>query len=895
MADQIYKVRDPQGNIREIKGPAGASDEEVIAQAKALFAVPAQTTPAAAAPAAPSGIPGPRRSGLLGSVASLADVTVGGLVPAAIQQVGYPVLRMTMPAQEAQAAVQRVSKPFEQPFGRASGTVGTAEYESSPAKQLVDFIGQNVQKGAKWLSDNTGLPVADVENMIGTLSLGAGAVAKPVLQAGAQGVSALKAPVAAGAEMALKPILEPYRERKSMQGYARGPQIEAATDAQKLGLVIDPREINPSVGTKMVAALAGEKGKQALAAANAPRIREIAVREMGLPPTAQLNGPGAFQEARALVAGPYEQVKRLPVMVGDQALVDRLNSFRVDPAMIGAKNYAPAVDSIVDSAIKRVTSGINGEELLKEVRVLRQRAQKTYKNQSATIEALDVADANLAIANSLESMIENNIFNPRLRAEFRDARSKMAQTYAYEGATDFNTGVVDVGKLARITSKDNALTGDIAALGRVAGNFPNAFGGQVAPREMSNQRLTRSGLAGTVGTLGAMNAGLDYQAAAALGLGAAGLAEGINALAARKMASPEYQAGLRLYDPRIPAPEALRPPPGQTIPTNRSLIPYDYAGQQVLPPEYKPNFVFVREPIAPNVEPNIPAGRTNLLPPPSAESTINALRAEDVRKSQLSRALGKETEARQAAAESAARQPTRGEIILDIDPTTGRLRESTTTPVPSSIPKPSSLSSAVQKLSGQMVFGQQKQFQRVQVGVDKQGAPVYEVREVTPTFKTVEEAKQYAFPTRESQGFQLTAEERVAWNKAKADLSEVAPGFKALSDKAIAEKMMDREWVQQTITKAREKTESLARQEALLTEQLANRNNLKMLAAEIDAKQRQLEKTKADRVRMMNLVEQMDDSLRVARPDASSKQQGPKTREFKRNALSPQNRNNLAP
>ena len=43
MADQIYKVRDPQGNIREIKGPAGASDEEVIAQAQRLFATPAPT------------------------------------------------------------------------------------------------------------------------------------------------------------------------------------------------------------------------------------------------------------------------------------------------------------------------------------------------------------------------------------------------------------------------------------------------------------------------------------------------------------------------------------------------------------------------------------------------------------------------------------------------------------------------------------------------------------------------------------------------------------------------------------------------------------------------------------------------------------------------------------
>ena len=37
MADQIYKVQDPQGNIRKISGPAGASDADVIAQAQKLF------------------------------------------------------------------------------------------------------------------------------------------------------------------------------------------------------------------------------------------------------------------------------------------------------------------------------------------------------------------------------------------------------------------------------------------------------------------------------------------------------------------------------------------------------------------------------------------------------------------------------------------------------------------------------------------------------------------------------------------------------------------------------------------------------------------------------------------------------------------------------------------
>jgi hypothetical protein len=37
MATQIYKVRDPSGAIREIEGPSGATDDQVIAKAKELF------------------------------------------------------------------------------------------------------------------------------------------------------------------------------------------------------------------------------------------------------------------------------------------------------------------------------------------------------------------------------------------------------------------------------------------------------------------------------------------------------------------------------------------------------------------------------------------------------------------------------------------------------------------------------------------------------------------------------------------------------------------------------------------------------------------------------------------------------------------------------------------
>jgi hypothetical protein len=53
METQVYKVRDPSGRMREIRGPAGASDDEIIAQAKKLFSPAPDASKADPAPQQP--------------------------------------------------------------------------------------------------------------------------------------------------------------------------------------------------------------------------------------------------------------------------------------------------------------------------------------------------------------------------------------------------------------------------------------------------------------------------------------------------------------------------------------------------------------------------------------------------------------------------------------------------------------------------------------------------------------------------------------------------------------------------------------------------------------------------------------------------------------------------
>ena len=116
--------------------------------------------------------------------------------------------------------------------------------------------------------------------------------------------------------------------------------------------------------------------------------------------------------------------------------------------------------------------------------------------------------------------------------------------------------------------------------------------------------------------------------------------------------------------------------------------------------------------------------------------------------------------------------------------------------------------------------------------------------------------------------FALSAEERLAWNKAKVDLATVEPGFNTLSDKTILGKMQDREWVAAAVTKAREK--------AAAYEQRAQRT---------DDPQKMRDAAKS-RDEMLDIAESLEQRLRGARPVAKATQ-GPKTRDAirERNAL----------
>jgi hypothetical protein len=104
-------------------------------------------------------------------IASLADVTVGSAIPFVAGHVTQAVARPFTTAEKAQELGQTVSSAVDKPFGKVLGITEEPAYKSEASQRFMNFIGENVGKGADWIAQQTGLPKQDVEHMITTLGV----------------------------------------------------------------------------------------------------------------------------------------------------------------------------------------------------------------------------------------------------------------------------------------------------------------------------------------------------------------------------------------------------------------------------------------------------------------------------------------------------------------------------------------------------------------------------------------------------------------------------------------------------------------------------------------------------------------------------------------------------
>jgi hypothetical protein len=472
------------------------------------------------------------------------------------------------------------------------------------------------------------------------------------------------------------------QQERITQSFQNAPQIEAAQAAQRLGVAIPPAVSNPTRSNKIIAALTGSPEAR-MARSNELQWTNAAKKDMGLTPATTLD-KAAFDKARSApeITQPYEAVGGIRQLMPDEQTLSVIEGLRT-PALIGGEASARAVSGLIDSTVQKLNGGLSGSEALANIRNLRQSAQTVYNAQRKGItppspESIAVADASIAIANQLEELAAQQLTGTQARA-FQNARTLLAKTYDYERATNFNTGRVDPTQLAAM-AKQKPLTGTAADIASVAANFPSIA--EVKPGAAPIlPTLARGGTGGTLGFgLGSV---VGFPALGGV-IGASGgmLA---NALMARRMSTPAYQAAHAMPPDYRPPINALRP-----VEPGASNLAMFNPQSAVLPPEYTPNFTMPGQPQQPrsayeaaqqalreqglqrtgSLGPDLqPANVPPQLPMPGAEGPAQMRGYEYAR----DRAAA-EAAAAAAAKSAGARQSAGAGVSYELDPFTGKLQ-----------------------------------------------------------------------------------------------------------------------------------------------------------------------------------------------------------------------------
>ena len=789
----------------------------------------------------PDAIPTSRMDAFGRSVAGLADTTLGGIAPGIIAPIAYAGSRAfgASPAQ-ATASSQAAAAPFEQPFGRTFGVTQTPEYKGEASQRLTAFIGENVQKGSKWISEKTGVPETDVENMLGTLLMAAPVGIKKGYQAAAplvkQGIEAI-------------PAVQAAREAKVAKSYERGVDIDATKLANQYDIKLNPAEKNPTFGNRAGAALVGNEDlNNRLSIGNQNRWVEISQDALGLTRETPLNSPDVFNKARAQpkFSEPYNKIQAVTNIELPQDIFSKLDNAKSSKTFNDPSDAA-LVGNYIDNLKAELAQGGNGAKLLKSVQDLRQQAQSVFNSEKAGGQldqgAKARATAQMAAADVLDDIIYHNLPDAASKKAFLPARAALADSYAIESATNFGTGLVDPNVFAKMINDGKYMTGAAGDMGRIAANNPNASKINAKYAPTTTQQFKRNSPLGLAGAATAYIGGLGGEGALAGAAIGGGINEILRRAYANRMTSPEFQRSNvippdyrnQLNPPMFNEPQVnmLRPvEPGQS-----NIVPFD-PRNALLEPEIRPNFVFGQP--DPYVQPSMPTGPAQ-LPAPNPQSTLGSVASEEARRTRMARMA----EAEAIAAESGApRAPTRGGTLFDLDPISGEL-----TPVS-------------QGIRGATPETFQNYMSTLGSAVDKVGA---------------------------KQNFNLTAAEKVAFDKTKFYIAEVSPGFEKLGEKAIVSRMMDRKWVEDAVVKAREKSASFY--ELAVRARDAERMGARADTARNTALAQQAEEASGQ---MKSTLDLLEDRLVQLRADASGKRQGPKTQGAIRNNLTAnQNLNKL--
>jgi hypothetical protein len=303
---------------------------------------------------------------VLRGAASTADI-IAESVPGMAAMVAYPFQAAAgfvtgqSPADVA-ASQERVLGAMSAPVGRALGVTETPSYQNNLAKQVLGYVAENMDKGADWISDTTGIPKPSVMNMMQVLL-----TAGPFKTTGA----------------ALREV--PVRKMPGGDAVVRAAKRTAALPGKVVRDIIDPK-------TKFYMDLAEGRAPELISAARRPEATIVpgarptfaqATADLGMPRVAaageqaKFEVPGAVTTAQAIKdaqeAARIQQLRVIERTPKSRARAEEVRAKRSGPLYEAAEQAGDVVDvvPVLDRIDDLIARKPGNQPLLTELREVR--------------------------------------------------------------------------------------------------------------------------------------------------------------------------------------------------------------------------------------------------------------------------------------------------------------------------------------------------------------------------------------------------------------------------------------------------------------------------------------------------------------------------------------------
>jgi Transglycosylase SLT domain len=260
--------------------------------------------------------------------------------------------------------------------------------------------------------------------------------------------------------------------RMAGKGAQTPEMVNAITSARDAGYVIPPTQANPTMTNRLLEGFSGKlTTAQNASAKNSEITNGLAAKALGLPAETAIT-PDLLSNIRKTASASSESIAQTGTITPTKSYSDALDKL-AETHLTAAKGFPNAKESPVVALVDSLRSpSFEASSALAKIRELRSAADDAFRTGNT-----DIARASKGAAKALEDAVETHlqdIGNPALLNQFRDARTLMAKTYTVEKALNATTGTVDARKLGAMVNKGKPLTDELRQAGEFANRFPKA-------------------------------------------------------------------------------------------------------------------------------------------------------------------------------------------------------------------------------------------------------------------------------------------------------------------------------------------------------------------------------------------------------------------------------------